>query len=389
MAATFSQSLRALSADRPRRSLATASIAAALLAGWLVWFFEAPITVVEVAEAARVEVERSTFNVESPVAGHVKQIRAEIGREVEAGEVLVVLDAELELRKLVEERAKLDKLTPELEAVLREMRAEEKAAKDTQVAGAAAVAEERARKAEADHRAELAEEEAKRATTMFDAGAVPEIDLLRARSEALGQKAAVKALSLGVDRIAGEQKARESEAESRIERLRRDAASIQGERAATEASIRVLEEAVEKRSIRAPARGRIGEVAALRPSAWVEEGEKLCSIIPEGELHIVAEFPPAAALGRVHPGQRARMRLDGFPWTRFGVVGAKVAKIASEARDGRIRVELDIERDEPLNVPLQHGLPGALEVDVEIATPARLALAAVGKALGRGGPTRR
>lgn len=367
----------------------TASIGAALLTGWLGWFFAAPLTVIEVAETARVEVERSTFTVESPVAGRLKQFRAEIGREVEAGEVLVELDAELELRKLAEEKARLNKLEPELEAVLSELRAEARAAKDAQVAGAAAVAEEQARKTEADHRAALAEEEAKRATSMFDAGIVSELDLLRARSKTLEQKAAVKALSLGVDRIAGERKAKDSEAESKIERLKRDAASILGEQKATEASIRVLEEAVEKRSIRAPARGRVGEVAVLRPSAWVEEGEKLCSIIPDGELHIVAEFPPAAALGRVHPGQPARMRLDGFPWTRFGVVAAKVANIASEARDGRIRVELDIDRDVPFSVPLQHGLPGALEVDVETATPARLALAALGKALGRGGPTRR
>ena len=40
--------------------------------------------------------------------------------------------------------------------------------------------------------------------------------------------------------------------------------------------------------------GRIGEVLALMPGAYVSEGQKLATVIPGGELLIIAEFNPEA-----------------------------------------------------------------------------------------------
>ncbi|APR85660.1 Membrane fusion component of tripartite multidrug resistance system [Minicystis rosea] len=389
VAATFSQSLRALAVDRPRRSLWTAALAAVLLGGWLAWFFAAEVIVYETAETARIEVDRAAHTIDAPVAGRVKTSALELGREVEAGQVVVELDAELEQRRLAEERARLATLGPQIDALRRQLAAEEQVLRDARRASDSAIEEGRARRAEGDHAAALAQEEAKRAAQMFDGGALTEIELLRARTEAEKRRAAVTALALDVDRLAGEQRTRESEARSRIESLGRQIAELDGQKATSEAQIRVLEEAVSKRTIVSPVRGRVGEVAPLRAGAWVREGDKLGAVIPGGELRAIADFAPPAALGRLREGQAARLRLDGFPWTQYGTVGARVAKVASEARYGRIRVELDVTPDPHSRIPLQHGLPGSVEVEVERATPARLALRAAGKVLGRSGPSRR
>ena len=71
--------------------------------------------------------------------------------------------------------------------------------------------------------------------------------------------------------------------------------------------------------------------------------------------------------------QPARMRLQGFPWAQYGTISATVSSVGSEVRDGRVRVELLV-NESGSRIPIQHGLPGSLEVRVEYATPASLTL---------------
>jgi len=59
------------------------------------------------------------------------------------------------------------------------------------------------------------------------------------------------------------------------------------------------------------------------------------------------------------------MCLRGYPWAEFGVVEGEVTAVASEDRDAKVRVELAVGSSPSLRFPLRHGLPGALEVQVE------------------------
>lgn len=119
--------------------------------------------------------------------------------------------------------------------------------------------------------------------------------------------------------------------------------------------------------------GSLGEVANIRPGSVVHQGDLLAAVVPAGKLRVVARFLPADALGRIRPGASARLRLHGFPWPRFGSVPAVVSSVASEVRDGRIRVEFSVTSEQPsVRVPLQHGLPDTVEVEVARTTPAAL-----------------
>ena len=115
----------------------------------------------------------------------------------------------------------------------------------------------------------------------------------------------------------------------------------------------------------------------------VREGDRLAAVVPRGELQVVADFLPPSALGRIRPGQPARLRLEGFPWTQYGSLAATVSRVASEVRNGRIRVELSVDSNGASPIPLQHGLPGTVEVEVERVSPATLVLRAAGKLLAR------
>jgi multidrug resistance efflux pump len=158
---------------------------------------------------------------------------------------------------------------------------------------------------------------------------------------------------------------------------------LRGLQETTSAEITRLEDEVDRRLIRAPVSGSLGEVANLRVGSVVRDGEKLATVVPEGKLRIVASFQPPDALGRIRPGQYARMRLEGFPWTQFGSVAGTVTSVASEVRDGRIRVELAVNPNLVSRIPMQHGLPGTVEVQVEKISPATLVLRMVGRELAR------
>src|SRR5208282_1645668 len=111
----------------------------------------------------------------------------------------------------------------------------------------------------------------------------------------------------------------------------------------------------------------------------------LAAVVPTGELRIVASFQPADALGRIQTGQPARLRLEGFPWTEYGSISATVTHVGSEVRDGRIRVELAVNPRSASRIPMQHGLPGAVQVEVERISPASLVLRVVGRGWGGSG----
>ena len=163
--------------------------------------------------------------------------------------------------------------------------------------------------------------------------------------------------------------------------LERSLALIAGQLATSIATVARLDHDLEQRRIRAPVSGRLGEWAKLGVGAVVRKGDRLGVVIPTTKVKVVAELAPAQAVGRVHAGQKGQLRLSGFPWTQFGSLPVIVSRVASEPRTGTIRVELVSNAAAPALVPLQHGLPGSVEIEVERVSPAALVLRAVGHRL--------
>ncbi len=385
MPSAFAQSMRSLAADRGRRSAIAIACAAAVLGAWTVWFVRADVTEYEVSESARVEVERAAHPIDAPTSGRIAVTRLVLGAEVHAGDVVVEIDSESERRRLAEEKTRLAMITPELEAVRRVLAAQEQSMASDRVATLTALDEARAREHEADISAKLAAELAQRSERLGDGGAIAEVEVLRAKTEADRRRAETDALALDVLRQKGDQATRESKLRATMEDLRRDETALETRRATTIASIATLEHEIELRFVRSPVDGRIGDVSTIEPGSYVKEGDKLASVVPPGELKVIGSFVPSSAIGRIKPGQPARVRLDSFPWTQYGTVAATVSQVGSEPRDGRIRVELLVVRDPPPRIPLEHGLPGVVEVAVEHVTPATMVLRAVGRFLARPG----
>lgn len=375
-ATTFTRFMRSLSADNYRRSMAGLFVAFLLLGAWAAWAFLARVTLYEVTSEARLEAEQAGYTVESSAAGRVVASRLTLGREVRAGDVLAELDVDDEQHKLAEERARLSTVAPQVEALAKEVAAEQQAIEDARSAGRSALEEATARVAEAESAAQFTEEEAGRLSGLYAEGFIAELEVLRAKSEARSRRSAVDSLKYTVAKLEREQRTQETERRVRVEKLMRERSELEGQSTTAAATISRLQNEIERRTIRAPASGLLGEVTTSKAGAVVREGDKLGTVVPSGALKIVAEFPPSA-LGRLREGQGARMRLASFPWTQYGSLTATVTKVATEMRDGKIRVELAVREDPASLIPMQHGLPGAVEIEVERVSPATLLLRVV------------
>lgn len=381
MPTPFSRTTRSLNADAYRRSTAGLLIIVAVLGAWLAWMFAARVAIYETTDQARLEVDNAVHPIESPIFGRVVATNLVMGREVQAGDILVELDADAQRLQLNEEQAQVAALSSQLDVLHGEATAQNRSLDQTREGTPLALAEAQARQQEAETAARQAAEEARRMAKLYKDGLISELILLRAQAEAEKTRSAADALQLAVTRLGKDQGTKETDRQVGIEGLKRQAANIEGEITTKKATIERLKYEIARRVIRAAAAGRLGEVGELKAGSVVREGQKLGAIVPTGTLRVVAEFVPSVALGRIHPGQTARVRLEGFPWAEYGGISATVTNVASEPREGRVRVEMLVHTDPSSAIPLQHGLPGTVEVEVERASPAVLLLRAAGRRL--------
>jgi len=319
--------------------------------------------------------------VQSPVLARVVTSNLALGREVHAGDVLVELDSATEQFQVQEETAHLTALSSEIASLRSQVQGTNQARTREQKASSIAQDQASAKFREADALAQSAADEAKRLEQLHKQDLIPRREYEQGQLAADSRRQAAESLRLEASRLQQGQGTRESDRLVQTENLDGEIRKLEGEQSTARAAIERLNYEVERRIIRAPISGKLAEVAEIRPGGVVDETDRICAILPSGQLRAVAEFAPSDALGRIRPGQRAQLRLDGFPWTQYGSISTTVSNVAGEIRDGKVRVELSLAGPPALPIQLQHGLPGAVEVEVERLTPAKIVLRAAGQML--------
>ena len=381
MPSAFPRSTYALDTDRGRGMAAGILLVALLLSVWLAWVCFARLALYEVADTARLEVGRAVHVVQAPVAGRVVATHAQLGQAVEPGTLLVELDPTSERLRADEARSHLRTLAQQRQALSTEIGMATEALQASQLAARVALEEARAQLRQAQVAARLAVQEVKRAQGLHSRGYLSDADWQRAQARAEHAQAARERLHLAAHRLQQEHDTQARDRQVHVEQLRRERTRLAGEQVTAQRTLARLTHETSRRHILAPVAGRIGDVRGLQPGAFVEEGDRLAAVVPSGDLMVVADFDPAAALGRLQAGQPARLRLDRFNWTQYGAVAATVARVASEAHNGRVRVEFQVQPALLSVIPMQHGLTGSIEVKVERVAPVTLVLRAAGRLL--------
>ena len=377
MPSDFSRSLRTIESDRPRTLSLAFIVILIFVAAWAFWFSSSRVTIFASTSSARLEVDRENHPIDTSVAGRVEAVRVVVGQWVRAGDVLVELDAASERLARGEEDARLAPTDSQVVLLKQELAAQERALEGERRATQAGAGQEEAESLRARAAAEFAGEEAKRLAELQRRSLISELEAMRARNTAAEKQRAAESAEFALRRAQQDAEAREQDRVAQVARLRREIAALEGLRATSRAASSRIGYDIEQRTVRAPISGRIAEVTPLTPGSVVTPGSRICTIVPDGDLKVVASFAPAVALGRVRVGQVAHVKLDGFPWTQYGSPSARVSRVAGEPRDGTVRVELTLD-GQVSTIPLQHGLPAEIDIEVEQITPAALVMRSIG-----------
>jgi multidrug resistance efflux pump len=379
MSCAFEKTARSIAADFPRRGLVWLLIGATT--AWGIWFLVVPLGVYAVSRKAVVEVQSSSIMIAAEVEGRIIRSDVTVGRQVQQGDLLIELDDADSLLALDERRTRRDGLAAQVSAIEARIASEVETAAKHRAAQKTLTSEYSAKERELQTKLRFAEFEHAANEKLQQQNATSEQEVRRSLASVEAIRASIATAEVELRMMIEASEIGSGDRETRIATLRFEAAELATELATEEAAIRREEESLANRKILASSAGVIGDVAEnLRIGAVVRPAERLGSLIPEGTPRVVASLPASVA-GQIVPGQAAKIRLDGFPWTQFGIVPATVVGVGSEAIDGEIRVDLILVPDPGSRIPISHGLTGTVEILTDEATAAILVLRAAGRYL--------
>ncbi len=380
VASSFRHTIRSLERGR-RRPWLVAGGAFALLAAWLIWFVVARVPIYESSLGGRIESSAEARPIEVPVAGTVVAFHLSVGQRVAPGDKLIELDSE----PLRLERTALEQKLAALEAEQRTLEEGRTFAQalvaSLEKEGDLAVKEAKSSLRGSRVSSAQARRERRRAAKLHKEGLTSSSELEQAQAKAAQSGADAAALGVHVSRVAASGQLKLEEQRLSLSRLERELAVVAGAIAAARSAMTQLDHEIERRVIRAPVAGLIGSLGTARVGSYLAEGDDVAVLVPDGTLLVVSSFA-ASSSGRLQAGQTVVLRFPAYPWTAYGSRRGRVARVASEAQDQRLRVDIEIDEDAGSRIPVEHGQEVVAEVLTESVSPAVLLLRNAGVLLG-------
>ena len=104
---------------------------------------------------------------------------------------------------------------------------------------------------------------------------------------------------------------------------------VQAERelSATQKTYAKAKQLVEYVELRAPCESVVHEIAAFPVGSAVQEAEALITLIPLSGIELEAEIPPHY-ISKVHSGSEARIKLNAYPFQKYGTLDGVVRNIS-------------------------------------------------------------
>jgi len=379
VAIAFQRTLRCLERERSEHRALRLLLAAAILGAWFGWLLYASVPIYAVSQSGRIEVQAKTHRAAAVVSGRVVELSAELGASVTSEQILMHLDDGVERRKLDESVAALESLDLRARALQAQLTAEARVRESQRRAGEQALTRADLALRAAGDRVAYQEKLERISDDLHHEELISHLEAYKSTHELHSSQLRRDEASADLSKQLAENNYVSDLQGARVASLERELAELAAARASALASVNTARAQLERRVVRAPVSGRIGSVAPVQIGDVVREGDLIATVIPNERLRVVAEFAAADAFGRVKPGQAARVRLEGFSIVEFGTLDARVQQVAGESQRGTVRVELSLSTSmtTTTHLPVEHGVPGAVEVRVESASPWRMLLRGV------------
>jgi len=305
----------------------------------------------------------------TPVAGQVRVTYLQVGREVQAGDVLVEFDSTAQRLQLEEAQQHLVALEAHRTARLQECAALEAAWQATTQAAQTAHQEAQSRHDDAVRALQVAQEKVQRLGPL-----TPLADLQP-------QKTAVETTHRSLQQLERAQQVQAAEWRARLAQHQREVVALEGDLAVATARLAQRTYALEGTKLRASSAGRLGAVAALLPGTVVQAGAWLGVLGPPGAFLVTAAVPPVVAGGHLRAGQPAWLRFLSAPGKPAWPLPATVAQVAEAGPDESVRVVLRLSPETLAQWPLQPLAVGTVVVEVDQKAPITLAMRTLSQSL--------
>jgi membrane fusion protein (multidrug efflux system) len=386
MAYPFDRTLRSLNGYESGTRVLLVILVMLGVGGLVAWAVLARVPVVKVSSQARIEPHNAVYRIEPPSAGRVIRSMLNLDEDVKEGDLLIEFDTHAEQLELDQSQATEAGAEQELAVIRAQIANKKSEVAATGQVDEVAVREAQEREQEIAPRHKLAEERAELAAKS-PTGSISEIEKLERTTDVDSLGFAKQAQSLAVTRLRREQIVRGDTLTAQLLALQRDELKTDAQLRELKVTIDRLKYQIEKKHYRAPASGRLVDVAELGTGAFIADGQRLGTIVADdAEVRVRARFPKED-VGMIQPGQIAQLKLDGYPWTIYGTVPARVTRVGTEpglvatpeAIPGTVRVELDIEQPADARIQLHHGMTATVEVEVARVSPVALLLRSIGE----------
>lgn len=337
-------------------------ISAALFS--LLWASLAKVDTVAIAEGRLVPAGRLR-TVEAAEPGVVQAIAIREGDRVTAGQVLISLDAtvaeaealaaqaQLETASLARDRARsllgedalgrgrvrsAQALAAEMEAVAarrRELNARIAGLRERRAAAAATVRVAEANMAKLQLTLPIVERQVAAYQTLLDKGFGSQIKLNSERERLIAMTHEITAEQARRDEAQAQYAAlareiAQAEAEFRGAAAR-EQAEAEGAVATRAEELRMAQERSARQTLTAPVSGVVQEVAVTTLGQVAETGKALVTIVPDGETLVVEALILNRDIGAVRVGDPAAVKIEAFPFTRYGTLPGKVTRISPDS----------------------------------------------------------
>jgi HlyD family secretion protein len=117
-------------------------------------------------------------------------------------------------------------------------------------------------------------------------------------------------------------------------------AQLHGERVEAEAQLARLLQDLEKLNhrqklaeLRSPADGVVKDLATQTPGAVLSPGTVLMTLVPDGEALVAEVWLANQDAGFVAGGQSAKLKLASYPFQRYGMLDARVARVSADSTE--------------------------------------------------------
>lgn len=374
MAINFSDTLASIHADLNRRTIFFSLVLGGLLLCWFGWLVWVPLSITKQANGV-IEIDQPALLLVASTAGRIAAVDIRQGDMVKANEPLIKINGEDEAKKIASLTQSLEKQRETLAGL---HKAHENELQSLSLDVDALEQRKRNIKTQLDTVQAQYDQQAQMVGILNNAiSTVSKIELQREQLQLKQIQERVLAKQQDLDNLQGQYQQTMVRHNLLAARIAQENANQQSRIVALESELSQQQQLLKQKILSAPKNAKVAEVMPLQVGQWINSGDRLATLFPEGNLRVVAQFKPVDAQGYLRLGQNAKIHVDNFPWLQYGALNARVLQIDQAEREGVIRVVLALNGVSPF--VLQHGMSASVIVTVANATPWHLLLQSLGR----------